>query len=305
MNGIETTRAAKPVTDNIMKATVGLEFALGKAKDSDMDGVPDSKDKCADTPAGVTVDAAGCPVDTDGDGVADHIDDCPTVAGLTSLKGCPDKDKDGVADKDDKCPDVAGLVALKGCPDTDGDGITDKDDKCADTPKGWKVDSNGCPLDQDKDGVADAIDDCPTVAGTKETKGCPVKEPEKKKEITADQIEIQNIKVTPVHFVSDKSYLTDYSKGVIEKLLKVLNSDAKLNVNVYGHADSQGPDDHNYKLSQSRIASVVEYLISKGISANRIIQQKAFGETKPIASNDTEEGRLQNRRVEFELFKMK
>jgi len=305
LNGIEATRATKTVRDNILKATVGLEFGIGKVKDSDMDGVSDKKDKCPDTPAGVTVDEAGCPVDTDGDGVADYIDDCPDVAGVSSLKGCPDKDKDGVADKDDKCPDVAGLVALKGCPDTDADGVADKDDKCPDNPKGWKVDANGCPLDQDKDGVPDAIDECPTIAGTKDTKRLSGKEPEKKKEITADQVEIQNIKVTPVHFVSDKSYLTDYSKGVLEKLLQTLKSNSEYNVNVYGHADSQGPDDHNFKLSQARIASVVEYLISKGISDNRIIQQKAFGESKPIASNDTEEGRLQNRRVEFEIFKMK
>lgn len=305
LNGIETTRAAKTVRDNILKATVGLEFDFGKAKDSDMDGVSDNKDQCADTPAGVNVDEKGCPVDTDGDGVADHIDDCPNAPGLTSLKGCPDKDKDGVADKNDACPDVAGLVALKGCPDTDGDGVVDKDDKCPDTKRGAKVDASGCPLDSDKDGVIDSEDECPTVAGPKDNKGCPIKEPEKKKEITADQIEIQNIKVTPVHFVSDKTYLTDYSKGVIEKLLKTLNSNSAYNVNVYGHADSQGSDEYNYKLSQTRIKTVVDYLVSKGIAADRIIQQKAFGEAKPIATNDTEEGRLQNRRVEFEIFKMK
>jgi hypothetical protein len=80
-----------------------------------MDGVSDNKDKCPDTPSGVAVDANGCPVDSDGDGVADYNDDCPTVAGLTSLKGCPDADSDGVADKNDKCPD---------------------------TPKGWKVDAH-------------------------------------------------------------------------------------------------------------------------------------------------------------------
>ena len=132
-------------------------------------------------------------MDSDGDGVADHIDDCPTVAGLTSLKGCPDKDKDGIADKDDACPEVAGIASLKGCPDTDNDGVADKDDKCANTPKGWKVDASGCPIDTDKDGLFDNEDNCPSVAGPKDNKGCPVKEPEAKKEITRDQIEIQKI----------------------------------------------------------------------------------------------------------------
>jgi len=309
IKGIETVRAAKPVTENIWKVTAGLEFDFGKAKDSDMDGVSDNKDKCPDTPAGVAVDANGCPVDTDGDGVADYLDDCPTVKGLTSLKGCPDADGDGVADKDDKCPDTPKGVKVdaKGCPlDSDNDGVPDYLDKCPDTPKGWKVDVNGCPLDTDKDGVPDAIDECPTVAGPKENKGCPVKEVvAEKKEIKPEQVIIQNIKVAPVHFLSDKSYLTDYSKGILEKLIKTLNSDKAYNVNIYGHTDSQGSDPYNIKLSKDRIDSVVKHLISKGISKDRIIQQKAFGKAKPIASNKTPEGRLQNRRVEFEIFKMK
>ena len=307
VNGIKVTRAGKDITENLWRFTLGLEYDLGKMKDADMDGVSDKKDKCPDTPAGVAVDANGCPIDTDADGVADYIDDCPTIAGLTSLKGCPDKDKDGIADKDDACPDVAGVAKLKGCPDSDGDGVTDKDDKCADTPKGWKVDATGCPIDTDKDGIADSEDDCPNVAGTKEGKGCPVvvKEPDVKKVITRDQIEIVNIKATPIHFLSDKSYVTDYSKGILDKLIKTLNSNKDYNVNIFGHADSQGSDQYNIKLSQDRLNSTVKYLESKGIAANRIINQKAFGKTKPIAPNNTPEGRLQNRRVEFEIFKMK
>ncbi|MBL7972761.1 MAG: OmpA family protein [Prolixibacteraceae bacterium] len=303
INGIESNNTGKPVRDNIWKATVGLEYNFGKAADSDKDGIPDRKDKCPNTPAGVAVDAGGCPIDTDGDGVADYLDDCPTLAGLTSLKGCPDKDKDGIADKDDACPDVAGPASLKGCPDTDGDGIADKDDKCPGTPKGWKTDANGCPLDQDKDGVPDAEDKCPTVAGPKGNNGCPVEEV--KKEITIEQVEIQNITVAPVHFASNQSYLTDYSKGILDKLVLLLKENPKYNVNVYGHADSQGTDELNINLSGERAKSVVSYLISKGISEKRIIQQKAFGEAKPVASNDTPEGRLKNRRVEFEIFIMK
>jgi len=298
--------AGKDVHDNFWKATLGIEFDFGKAKDSDMDGVPDKKDKCLNTPAGVAVDANGCPVDTDGDGVADYMDDCPTVAGLTSLKGCPDKDKDGIADKDDACPDVPGLAAFKGCPDTDGDGVPDKDDKCPDTPKDVKVDAKGCPIDSDGDGVPDYLDKCPTVPGVKENNGCPrEKTAEEKKEITIDQIVIQNIKVTPVHFVSNKSYLTDYSKRILDKLIKILFDDKVNMVNMFGYADSQGSDKYNIKLSQSRIESVTAYLTSKGINAKRIIHQKAFGEANPVASNATEEGRLKNRRVEFEIFKMK
>ncbi len=307
INGTEVKRGTKLVTDNFWKATMGMEFDFGKVKDSDLDGVSDKKDKCPDTPAGVAVDANGCPVDTDGDGVADYLDDCPTVAGLTSLKGCPDSDKDGIADKDDDCPEVFGLASLKGCPDTDGDGVADKDDKCPNTPKGWKVDASGCPFDNDKDGLFNEEDDCPTVAGPKENKGCPIviKEIQTKKEITLDQIDIQKIKTTPIHFLSDKSYVTDYSKGILDKLIKTLNGDKAYKVNIYGYADSQGSDNYNIKLSQDRIDNTIKYLESKGISEDRIIHQKAFGEAKPAASNKTAEGRLQNRRVEFEIFKMK
>ncbi len=274
MNGIEVTKAAKQVRDNLWKVTAGIEFDFGKTLDSDMDGVSDKKDKCPNTPTGVAVDEKGCPIDSDGDGVADYIDDCPTIPGLTSLKGCPDTDNDGVADKDDKCPE---------------------------TPKGWKVDATGCPLDQDKDGVADSEDDCPTVAGPKNNKGCPVKEVEKKN----DKVEEQNINIEPVLFDSGKSALTTTSKGTLDKLVKTLQSNTSFNLNISGFADSQGPEDLNYKLSQNRVKSVVTYLTTNGISSERIEKQQAFGENKPVATNDTPEGRQQNRRVEFDIFKTK
>lgn len=274
INGIEVTEAAKQVRDNLWKVTAGIEFDFGKTLDSDMDGVSDKKDKCPNTPTGVAVDEKGCPVDSDGDGVADYIDDCPTIPGLTSLKGCPDTDNDGVADKDDKCPE---------------------------TPKGWKVDATGCPLDQDKDGVSDSEDDCPTVAGPKNNKGCPVKEVEKKN----DQVEEQSIIIEPVLFDSGKSALTTTSKGTLDKLVKTLQANTSVNLNISGFADSQGPEDLNYKLSQNRVESVVNYLTNKGISPEKIVKQQAFGENKPVATNDTPEGRQQNRRVEFDIFKTK
>lgn len=275
-------------TENLWKVTLGWEFNFGKSKDSDKDGVPDKKDKCPDTPAGVAVDDQGCPSDTDGDGVVNDKDDCPTIVGLPALKGCPDADEDGVADKDDKCPD---------------------------TKKGVKVDASGCPTDQDNDGVIDSEDDCPTETGTKENKGCPAKavEPakeieivvEKQPEVKAEEIELQDIEVAAIHFVSGKSYITEYSGGLLDKLIILLNQNKAYNVNVYGYADNQGSDETNIELSKDRINSTVKYLQAKGIASNRIIQQEAFGEAKPVATNDTPEGRLLNRRVEFEIFIMK
>lgn len=299
INGIKIMRGVNEVKDNFLKATLGLEFDFGKVNDADMDGVSDKKDKCPNTPAGVAVDENGCPLDSDGDGVADYIDDCPTEAGLTSLKGCPDRDKDGIADKDDACPDVFGLASLKGCPDADGDGVTDKDDKCPNTPKGWKVDASGCPIDTDKDGLFDEEDDCPTVAGPKENKGCPVKE------LTAEEIEALKMKVEPVYFDFNKANYIPAEKAKIDKLVSLLKENANYNVNISGHADSKGTDDYNINLSKNRIASVVKTMTAAGIKKNRILSKKSLGESSPAATNDTEEGRAQNRRVEFEVVKAK
>ncbi len=297
INGIEVTSGGKQIRENLWKATVGLEFDFGTALDSDMDGVSDNKDECPNTPAGVAVDAKGCPVDSDGDGVADYIDDCPTVAGITSLKGCPDSDKDGVADKDDACPEIAGLANLKGCPDADGDGIADKDDKCANTPKGWKVDASGCPIDTDKDGLFDNEDDCPTVAGPKDNKGCPVKE------LTAEELEAKKMKVEPVYFDFNKASYFTGEKSKIDQLVNLLKENSNYKVNISGHADNVGADAYNLNLSKNRVNAVVKTITASGIKKNRILSQKALGESSPAATNDTDEGRALNRRVEFEVVK--
>jgi len=302
--GLESTTIGG-VTDreSLWKATIGLKFDFGKVKDSDMDGVSDSKDKCPDTPSGVAVDANGCPVDTDGDGVADYIDDCPTVAGLTSLKGCPDTDGDGVADKNDKCPDTpkGWKVDASGCPlDQDKDGITDALDKCPDTPALVAVDKNGCPLDRDGDGVPDYMDNCPDVAGTKENKGCPVIE------AAAEEIMLApDMLVDPVYFGYDRASYLSGEKKKIDKLVKILKSNDKLKVNLTGNADSKGTEEYNMALTEKRIDSVVKTIQSSGIPEDRISKEKALGETKPAATNDTAEGRALNRRVTFEVIKTK
>lgn len=111
--------------------------------DVDKDGVADAKDRCPDF-AG-SAELKGCP-DVDKDGVSDIDDKCVnTTPGVkVNASGCPmDNDNDGVANEVDLCPDAAGPLALKGCPDTDGDGVTDNIDRCP-TEKGNIID-NGCP----------------------------------------------------------------------------------------------------------------------------------------------------------------
>lgn len=157
------------------KDMYGLNFSAlfktpipyGKVRDRDNDNVSDRKDNCPDI-AGV-VELAGCP-DTDLDGVTDAEDQCPDVAGLKEFSGCPDSDGDGIIDKQDECPDVKGLAQFNGCPDSDGDGIIDSKDDCP--FNAGLAELKGCP-DQDGDGITDKEDNCPTVFGTRENRGCP------------------------------------------------------------------------------------------------------------------------------------
>ena len=137
--------------------------------DTDGDGISDDKDHCPSLLG--TTQTDGCP-DGDHDGIKDSEDACPTLAGLKSNNGCPinDKDHDGIADSEDDCPDVPGTINLSGCPDSDGDGIQDNNDLCPD--EAGPIDLKGCP-DSDGDGVADYFDHCPDEKGSAKNKGCP------------------------------------------------------------------------------------------------------------------------------------
>ncbi len=272
--------------DDFLKLTMGVNIGLGKAKDSDGDGVPDKRDKCPNTPAGVAVDADGCPLDRDGDGVPDYKDDCPDTPGLASLNGCPDKDGDGIADHLDECPDVPGLKKFNGCPDTDGDGVPDPKDECPNTPQGCAVDAKGCPLDSDGDGVIDCQDDCPNQPGPKENKGCPVT--------------CIDFDVDPVYFNFDKSDLRPEGIAALDAFINKLGDCKNYEIVVNGHTCSIGSTRYNQGLSERRAQSVVKYLISKGVS-NAYIGSKGYGETQPAMPNTSRVNREKNRRAEVDL----
>ncbi|WP_209389821.1 MULTISPECIES: OmpA family protein [unclassified Chryseobacterium] len=103
-----------------------------------------------------------------------------------------------------------------------------------------------------------------------------------------------------VTFAFDSSNLTTLAKTNLDKLVQVLVNNPDTNINIYGHTDSKGSDDYNQKLSERRANSVKAYLVSKGIASSRMFAL-GEGESMPVASNDTEEGRAKNRRVEFAI----
>jgi outer membrane protein OmpA-like peptidoglycan-associated protein len=283
--------------DLFLENSVGIVISLGRPvkKDADGDGVLDKFDKCPDTPAGVPVDANGCPLDNDKDGVLDYQDDCPTMAGPKEFNGCPDTDKDGIPDKIDECPEVFGLAAFSGCPDTDGDGVTDEADRCPNTPNGYKVDRFGCPVDNDRDGIPDSEDICPDKPGVAELKGCP---------FTIGYIVGKyNISMKPIYFDFDSFTLKPDGIDALERIANALHNHKDYGVQFDGHSDYIGTEKFNLDLSEKRANSAKWYLIKKGINDLQIRLQY-FGETKPAFDNKTKEGRSLNRRVEYSLFEL-
>lgn len=276
---------------------IGLFIKFRGEKDSDGDGVPDSKDECPDTPPGVKVDEKGCPLDRDNDGVPDYLDDCPDVPGLPEYNGCPDTDGDGIPDHIDNCPDLPGPPELNGCPDSDGDGVIDPYDLCPDTPSGVVVDEHGCPVDTDGDGLPDYIDLCPDEYGPMEYMGCPeppdVGWPDMDKESTPE-----------VYFETDKYELDPAAEEELQKLVKYLFDNPMMNIRLYGFADPRGGSDYNQILSARRVEAVKKFLMRKGVPEGRITV-RALGEIQEIKREEDlpldEQYRIA-RKVQFETF---
>lgn len=165
--------------------------------------------------------------------------------------------------------------------------IVEKEVTCVIPPVAEAAPAAG-PVDTDGDGVADGIDKCPgTLKGARvDADGC-VKEEQK-------------ISLPNIEFQSGSTVLAAGGKEKLEAVVDFLNNQAEVQVDVFGHTDSQGKDSYNQGLSDGRARSVMDYLVSRGVDAGRLTS-RGFGETQPIASNETAEGRAQNRRVELLL----
>ncbi len=300
-----------------LRALLSLEWVQGLHEDQDKDGIEDKEDACPTQPGVKTADPRtnGCPPppppsDRDKDGVIDSEDACVEVPGVRTsdpkTNGCPaDRDRDGIEDAKDACPDVAGVPSSdptkNGCPpDTDGDGVIDTEDACPKEP-GLKTSdpkTNGCPdPDRDKDTIPNAQDACPDEPGKPDPdpkkNGCP------QAFVAQGQIKILNQ-------VKFKTGSAEIEKGkdseeVLEAVLGVLKAHPEIKkVRVEGHTDDRGAAALNKKLSANRAASVVKWLVGHGIEKDRL-SSAGFGPERPIDTNTTEEGRRQNRRVEFHI----
>jgi outer membrane protein OmpA-like peptidoglycan-associated protein len=256
------------------------------------------------------------PSDRDNDGIIDNDDACPDTPGVRTedpkTNGCPppppDRDNDGVLDAQDACPDTPGVKTddpkTNGCPpppaDRDKDGVSDAEDACPDTP-GVKTDdpkTNGCPPpppDRDKDGIPDQEDACPDTPG-------PRNEDPKKNGCPEARIEAGEIKILQqVKFKTNSAEILPESDGILNAVGKILGDHPEIkNVRIEGHTDNRGGAAMNLGLSTRRAASVLTWLMRHGIDKSRMTS-KGFGLTRPIDTNTTEEGRQNNRRVEFHI----
>lgn len=145
--------------------------------------------------------------------------------------------------------------------DSDGDGVADRFDKCPDTPAGTVVDGSGCPI----------------------------KFPETTEAVVGDY--------SPIQFEFDSYVLKTSSYPTLDKVSQDLRDSGNA-LTLEGHASAEGSEDYNMQLSKDRANAVKNYLVNSGVDANKL-EVVGYGETQPIASNATESGRVQNRRVEF------
>ncbi len=261
--------------NGIVEVAAAATILFGSSvKDSDGDGIIDKLDACPDQPEDMDgfEDTDGCPdLDNDQDGIPDTVDAAPNEPedkdGFEDEDGAPDpdNDRDGILDVNDKCPNVAedkdGFQDDDGCPDpdNDGDGVLDAQDKCPDTPRGVKVDANGCPEVKE---IKDAL------------------------------------RLEGVNFKTGSAELLPGSQTVLDGVAESLKAWPNVNIEIAGHTDSTGSAETNKKLSQKRAESVMAYLVEAGVAGNRM-RAVGYGEDRPIADNGNAAGRAMNRRVEI------
>ena len=170
--------------------------------------------------------------------------------------------------------------------------MPDPEDRCPDEP--GPRENGGCPdVDADRDGLPDRLDRCPTLPGPGPD-GCP-------RRFTLVEVQPGRIAIRqPVRFGPAQWKVLPESFALLDQVAQVLLDVPALRLSVEGHTDSVGVEEMNVKLSQARADSVRAYLVRKGIAEERV-EAVGHGSRRPVASNQAEAGRAQNRRIEFRL----
>ncbi len=289
--------------------------------DRDGDGLRDDVDECPDEPEDFDgfADEDGCPdPDNDRDGILDVDDECPMVPedrdGDADEDGCPegnegDRDGDGILDNEDECPDDPedrdGFQDEDGCPDPDNDqdGILDTDDLCPNDPEDRDdfQDQDGCPdPDNDQDRILDVDDSCPnepeTYNGTEDEDGCP--------DTGSVIIEENSIVILEkIYFETDSAEIQARSFPIIDAVAATLVGNPHITlIEVQGHADERSSDEYNIRLTRDRAASVVEALVQRGVTRDRL-RSAGYGERCAVDPRHNQEAWERNRRVEFKIIR--
>lgn len=291
--------------------------------DRDGDKIIDRLDACPDDPG--LPEFNGCP-DRDGDKIIDKEDDCPDEPGLPEFKGCPDRDGDLIMDKNDRCPDKPGPLSNEGCPEvklilTDPSGANlrtsiqnkEGDFRYDELPADEKVvfrlegdDTEGLTevkvivggiakkaIRDPKDKLFRFIVLKPEPAKLK-----PDNVPDVAIKLNQDEAEVLKKAFDNLEFATAKDIIKQESFASLDELAALMTKKPNWRLKISGHTDNQGSATTNMRLSEKRAKAVMNYLISKGIAADRF-KPEWFGSKKPIADNKTEAGRQKNRRVEM------
>lgn len=287
-------------------------------EDNDNDFVIDRIDRCpleAENINGV-MDGDGCPdhgADEDLDGVDDADDLCPLEPenrnGLRDGDGCPEVGWVGrplPAGADAAAAMAAaadGEAALSWIPplpqggDVDGDGLDVYEDDCPNEAEDFDgvLDGDGCPeLDEDLDGILQPDDQCPQEAevfnGFDDEDGCADDVPKK-------LVDLSGI-IRGIQFGSGSADLLSSSFPILREVVEALLEDEGLLLKIDGHTDAQGDRQKNLDLARTRAEAVAAWLQSEGVAQDRMTVE-GFGPDQPVATNDTEAGRQENRRVEL------
>lgn len=198
--------------------------------------------------------------------------------------------------------------------DQDGDTVPDSEDWCSRTPAGQRVGANGCGVadiqvvcdrglpepkprvvpaaaktvrDTDGDGIDDEDDECP---------GTP-----KGAEVNDDGcVKIEKVVLRGVNFATGSARLLPAAHDTLRSVAAAMKANRELEIEVGGHTDSVGKDENNQKLSERRAKAVKDFLVGEGIDEGRL-STKGYGEESPVDTNDTAQGRANNRRVSFKI----